>query len=139
MNSLIIDEKFNYLDISERQYVLERILDTVRGFIMEEIVLLETKLAFPKKEIYHVQFAVDEFDMVVYDPTTLTCGIYEIKHSRELVPEQYHHLIDEDKCAAVEHRFGRIAGKYVIYRGEPADAAGIHYMNVEEYLNGIVR
>ena len=139
VNSLILDEKFNYLDISDRQSVLERVLDTVRGFIMEEIVLLETKLALPQKEVYHVQFAVGEFDMVVYDPATLSCGIYEIKHSKELVSEQYRHLVDENKCSAVEHRFGKITGKYVIYRGEPAEANGIHYLNVEEYLKSLTQ
>ena len=137
VNSLILDEKFNYLDISDRQSVLDRVLDTVRGFIMEEIVLLETKLALPQKEVYHVQFAVGEFDMVVYDPATLTCAIYEIKHSKELVPDQYRHLIDENKCAAAEHRFGKITGKYVIYRGLPEESAGINYLNVEEYLKSL--
>ena len=137
VNSLILDEKFNYLDIADRQSVLDRVLDTVRGFIMEEIVLLETKLALWQKEVYHVQFAVGEFDMVVYDPATLTCGIYEIKHSKELVPDQYRHLIDENKCAAAEHRFGKITGKYVIYRGAPEESAGIHYLNVEEYLKSL--
>lgn len=137
VNSLILDEKFNYLDIADRQSVLDRVLDTVRGFIMEEIVLLETKLALPQKEVYHVQFAVGEFDMVVYDPATLTCRIYEIKHSKELVPDQYRHLIDENKCAAAEHRFGKITGKYVIYRGAQTESNGIHYLNVEEYLKSL--
>ncbi len=137
VNSLILDEKFNYLDIADRQSVLDRVLDTVRGFIMEEIVLLETKLALPQKEVYHVQFAVGEFDMVVYDPATLTCAVYEIKHSKELVPDQYRHLIDEDKCAAAEHRFGKITGKYVIYRGTQTESNGIRYLNVEEYLKSL--
>ncbi|MBQ7646525.1 MAG: AAA family ATPase [Clostridia bacterium] len=139
VNSLIIDEKFGFLDIADRQYILERLLDTVRGFIMEEIVLLETKIALPLKEVYHVQFALGEFDMVVYDPATLSCSIYEIKHSKELVPEQYRHLIDKSKCAAAEHRFGKITGKYVIYRGDPAELNGIHYLNVEEYLKNFTR
>ena len=104
---------------------------------MEEIVLLETKLALPQKEVYHVQFAVGEFDMVVYDSATLTCSIYEIKHSKELVPDQYRHLIDESKCAAAEHRFGKITGKYVIYRGAQTESNGIRYLNVEEYLKSL--
>ncbi|MBP5231382.1 MAG: AAA family ATPase [Clostridia bacterium] len=137
VSSLILDPKFKDLDIRNRQHILDRVLDTVKGFIMEEIVLLETKLALPQKEVYHVQFAVGEFDMVVFDPSTLTCALYEIKHSQTHVPEQYRHLIDEKKCAAAEHRFGRISCKYVIYRGAPAESDGIHYLNVEEYLKGL--
>ncbi|MBO7377197.1 MAG: ATP-binding protein, partial [Clostridia bacterium] len=105
--------------------------------IMEEIVLLETKTARQDKEVCRVQFAVGEFDMVVYDPAALTCEIYEIKHSAEIVPEQYRHLIDEGKCAAAEHRFGEITGKYLIYRGAPAETAGVRYLNVEEYLKSL--
>ncbi len=137
VNALIIDERFNYLDVTDRRYVLDRVLDTVRGFIMEEIVLLETKTASAEKEVYRVQFAVGEFDMVVSDPSALTCAVYEIKHSKDLVPEQYRHLTDEKKCAAVEHRFGRILGKYVIYRGEPAESDGVVYLNVETYLKDL--
>jgi predicted AAA+ superfamily ATPase len=137
VTSLMLDGKFNYLDASDRRIILDRILNTVRGFIMEEIVLLETKTALPDKEVYHVQFAVGEFDMLVYDPATLTCNIYEIKHSKEQVPDQYRHLIDAGKCKEAEHRFGKILGKYVIYRGITTDSEDIHYQNVEEYLKNL--
>ncbi len=138
VNALLLDEKFSYLDASERTIILNRILDTIRGFIMEEIVLLETKLALPRSEVYRVQFAVGEFDMVVYDPSSVSCHIYEIKHSKELVPEQYRHLIDKQKCTATEHRFGKIVGKYVIYRGDAAESEGIRYLNVENYLKNLL-
>ena len=41
-----------------------------------------------------------------------------IKHSEEAAPQQYRHLIDEQKCAQTEHRYGPITGKFVLYRGE---------------------
>ena len=93
------------------------ILSDIQGRMMEDIVLLETRQAFPKKEVFVLKFAIGEFDMVVFDPTTSSCEIYEIKHSMEIVPQQYRHLIDEKKCADTEHRFGSITGKYVLYRG----------------------
>lgn len=102
--------------------------------MIEDLVLLETKIAAPHKQVFQLQFAVGEFDMVIHDPDTLTCEIYEIKLSREVVPAQYQHLINEEKCAGTEHRFGRITGKYVIYRGEPTESEGIRYLNVEDYL-----
>lgn len=76
--------------------------------------------------------------MVVYDPKTLTCEIYEIKHSEETVPNQYRHLVDPEKCAETEHRFGTITGRYVIYRGETVRSEDIRYLNVEEYLKSLV-
>ena len=134
VNSLLLDKKFGDMDVSDRRRVTDRVLDTVKGIIMEEIVLLETKIALPQMNVCKVQFAVGEFDMVVHDKESLTCRIYEIKHSKEIVPEQYRHLIDKQNCALTEHYFGKITGKYVIYRGETTDSEGIHYLNVEEYL-----
>ena len=44
---------------------------------------------------------------------------------------------DEKTCAETTMRFGTIAGKYVIYRGETMDVDEIHYLNVEEYLRSL--
>ena len=137
IESLLLDPAFSDLSITERNMVQERILNEIMGRMMEDAVLLETKLANPKKQVFVLQFAIGEFDMVVFDPTTSSCEIYEIKHSTEVVPEQMRHLIDEEKCKATEHRFGTITGKYVIYRG-PTQAVGeVQYLNVEERLVGI--
>ena len=102
--------------------------------MMEDIVLLETQTARKDAQVFHLQFAVGEFDMVVFYPQTASCEVYEIKHSAEIAPEQTRHLRDEKKCAEAALRFGTITGKYVIYRGETKDIDGIHYVNVEEYL-----
>ncbi len=137
VNSLLLDEKFNALSALERNRVLERALGAIMGRMIEDLVLLETKIANPRKEVFQLQFAVGEFDMVIHDPETLTCEIFEIKRSREVVPEQYVHLANAEKCAETEHRFGRIIGKYVIYRGEATQSDGIQYLNVEDYLKSL--
>lgn len=135
IHSLLLDETFATLSLPERTAVQERILDEIRGRMMEDIVLLETKLANPKKEVFVLQFPIGEFDMVVFDPAAGSCQIFEIKHSAEVVPQQYRHLIDEEKCAQTEHRFGPITGRFVLYRGENRVLEnGVIYQNVEEYL-----
>lgn len=101
---------------------------------MEDIVLLETKLAKKDKHVFKLQFPIGEFDMVVQDPKTLSCEIYEIKYSKERACEQYRHINDEEKCAMTTHRYGNITGRYVIYRGENAEMDTIQYLNVEDYL-----
>ena len=135
VNSMLLDEKFSALSAVERNRILERIMSEIQGRMMEDIVLLETKLANPDKEVFQLQFAVGEFDMVVADSKTLTCKIFEIKYSKELVPAQYRHLIDEGKCAQTEHRFGAITSRTVIYRGKTTESDNVQYINVEEYLN----
>ena len=135
IRSLLQDETFAALSLLERTAVQERILDEIRGRMMEDIVLLETKLANPKKEVFVLQFPIGEFDMVVFDPAAGSCQVFEIKHSAEGVPQQYRHLIDEEKCAQTEHRFGPITGRFVLYRGENRVLEnGVVYQNVEEYL-----
>ena len=105
--------------------------------MMEEIILLETKMANPQKQVFRLEFAIGEFDMVVVDPVSITTEIYEIKHSTEMVPEQYKNLADEEKCRAAEFRFGTITKKAVIYRGEDASDGNIQFLNVENYLRSL--
>lgn len=135
MKSLLLDETFSDLSLPERNAVLDRILSEIKGRMMEDIVLLETKLANPKKEVFVLQFPVGEFDMVVFDPAAASCEVFEIKHSERMAAEQYRHLIDAQKCADTEHRYGPITAKTVLYRGSSQMSDGIRYVNVEEYLN----
>lgn len=142
IKSLIQDDMFRGLSFEERKRVTERIIDEIKGRMMEDIVLLETKLSKKKCEVFRLQFAIGEFDMVVFNPDEGTCEIYEIKHSKGVVPQQCKHLLDEQKCKDTEFRYGTIIGKYVIYRGATTSLvqAGVEtqedvaYLNVEEYL-----
>ena len=137
VSNILLDKKFNELSAIDRKRVIERLRSEIMGRMMEDIVLFETKLAYPDKQVFNLEFAVGEFDMVIYDPDTISCKIFEIKHSAEIVPEQYRHLIDKEKCEATEHRYGAITGKAVIYRGADAETGGIRYLNVEEYLKSL--
>lgn len=137
IHSLLLDETFSALSLPERTAVQERILTEIKGRMLEDIVLLKTKIANPGKEVFVLQFPIGEFDMVVFDPAAGSCQIFEIKHSREITPFQYRHLIDSEKCAQTEHRYGPITGKFVLYRGEDQILNGIQYQNVEEYLRNL--
>lgn len=134
IHSLLLDETFAALSLAERTAVQERILTEIKRRMLEDIVLLETKLAHPKKQVFVLQFPVGEFDMVVFDSATGSCQIFEIKHSEEASPQQCRHLLDAEKCAQTEHRYGPITGKFVLYRGESQVIDGIQYQNVEDYL-----
>lgn len=138
VENLLSDIKFRELSLQERQRILYRLLGEISGRMMEEIVLLETKIANPDKKVFKLQFAVGEFDMVVFDPAKMNCRIYEIKYSKERVKEQHHHLTDEEKCAMTIHDYGDIVEKCVIYRGDTVTQKNkIKYINVEEYLKAL--
>ena len=134
IKSLMNDDVFRTLPLAVRNAVTQRILSDVRGRMLEDIVLLETRMARPECEVFKLLFDVGGFDMVIFNPETASCEIYEIKHSKEIVPQQTKHLLDEKKCMDTEFRYGTITGKYVLYRGETKMVDDVQYLNVEQYL-----
>ncbi len=139
VHSLSQDQLFASLSEQEKTLVSERILEEVRGRMMEEIVLLETfKAASRNKRVFKLIFAGGEFDMVIYDSKNNTCECYEIKHSDQIVPAQTRYLVDEEMLERTRKRFGEISKCCVLYRGEDAVLDnGIEYRNVEEYLKNL--
>ena len=73
--------------------------------------------------------------MVVYNKGEHSCKIYEIKHSNKIVPEQARHLLNEEKCNTIESRYGKITGRYVLYRGKDETMGDVQYLNVEKFLS----
>lgn len=139
VHSLMKDEDFELLPNEEKQYVADRILEEVRGRMLEDIILLETSKALGKNyDVFKLQFIKGEFDMVIYNKMNNSCAIYEIKHSKEYVLEQGRHLMDENKLALTTPRFGSLVGRYVLYLGENMDSEdGIAYRNAEEFLKNL--
>lgn len=138
VSSLRKDQVFASLPLKERNLVVEQTLSEIKGRMMEDIVLLETKLAFPKKEVFKLEFPFGEFDMVIFDEKKETCEIYEIKHSEMLAEEQYRHLVNEEMLSQTSFRYGEITKRAVIYRGGSKTLPnGIVYLNVEEYLKSL--
>lgn len=134
ITSLLEDKTFASLSLVERTAVQNRILSEIMGRMTEDIVLLETKLSRRDMQVFKLQFAVGEFDMVIFDRANLCCQIFEIKHSTEVNPSQYRHLTDKEKCRQTEHRYGQITKKAVLYRGASHMEGDIEYINIEEYL-----
>ena len=136
LHVLMKNTTFKTASEREKKLVGDRILEEVRGRMMEDIVLLETSRSLPKgKRAFKLTMSASEFDMVIYDDEQDTCELYEVKHSAEIVEHQYHVLTDEDECALVEKKYGTIIKKCVLYRGKPTTLDnGIEYQNVDEYL-----
>jgi len=135
--SLWQDEYFMTIPSEDRKYIIDKILNDVKGRMLEDIVLLETTKASPKnKEAFKFKFeSGGEFDMVVSDMESLTCSVYEVKHSSEMSEEQARHLRDAGKINLIDYRFGKVTKRCVLYRGKTETAKdGIEYKNVEEYL-----
>ena len=137
--SLMQDAYFASISEADKAYITGKILDDVKGRMLEDIVLLEVCKAAPSTmKAFKFKFdAGGEFDMVIYDKAGQNCRIYEIKHSTEVNEKQTIHLRDAEKCQIVEKRFGPISGKFVLYRGKDTFAEGVQYLNVENFLCGL--
>ena len=137
--SLMQDAYFASISEADKAYITGKILDDVKGRMLEDIVLLEVRKTAPSTmEAFKFKFdAGGEFDMVIYDKAGQNCRIYEIKHSTEVNEKQTIHLRDAEKCQIIENRFGPISGEFVLYRGKDTFAEGVQYLNVENFLCGL--
>lgn len=139
VHSLMKDDFFHSLSQAEKDLIIETILNDVRGRMLEDIVLLETKRSLDdSKRVFKLSFAAGEFDMVIYDTSTNTHEAYEIKRSDRVVENQYRHLINADNIEKSEQRFGKMTKRCVLYKGENRILEnGIEYQNVEEFLKNL--
>ncbi len=139
--SLMKDEQIKNLDEKIKKLITDKIIESVLGRMLEDIVIYETKRSLMardfrnKKEVFQIRFENHEYDMVIYDSKTNTCEAYEIKHTIEPFYKQYRHLANEDFIARTEKKFGKITKRCVLYKGKSfTEENGIIYKNVEEYL-----
>lgn len=137
INSLMKDKLFSSIDAKQRTYISKRILNEIKGRMMEDIVLLETSLSKKELNVFKLQFNVGEYDMVIVNEKDATVEIYEIKHSSSKNDKQIRFLKNEKLLKETEFRYGKIISKNVIYSGETSKYKGINYINVEEYLLNI--
>lgn len=133
---LLKDPLFQSFSEHDKKLATEKILEEVRGRMMEDIVLLETARALRREDrTFKLVLSRSEFDMVIYHAESNTCEAYEIKHSREIVEQQYHVLEDEELCADVARKYGTITAKCILYRGIDQRVSNqIVYRNVEDWL-----
>lgn len=105
--SLMQDAYFRSVSELNQEYIVAKILDDVKGRMLEDIVLLETYKSVSHNEAVF-KFKFDnggEYDMVIYDKRKHTCRIFGIKHSTEIVERQTRYLKEDEKCALVENNF----------------------------------
>ena len=134
--SLMQDEYFNSRSESVKSHIAGKILEDVKGRMMEDIILLETsKAASADEEVFKFKFDDGgEYDMIIYNRQSNTCRLFEIKHSEKIVDRQTRYLRDDERLTLVKQRFGQIEERCVIYRGEGQMVEEIRYINAEEYL-----
>ena len=120
-NSLLLKKAMSQLNLQSKEYLSSLSFQYTYEYYKLFLML-------------HIEGWFIEEDMIIYDKINNTCKIYEIKHSSKVVENQTRYLKDEDKCLLLEKRFGKIIGKYVLYKGENLISDDITYLNVEDFL-----
>ena len=130
---------FSHLSTEEKTSLTDRIMARIGERIEEDVVLLETKLAYPKRQKNTVilHYSENGYNMVVYDKKDISCDVYRICRSNTVESSLHSSLTDERLSKETEHLYGPIMSRNVIYRGESVTADGIRYINVEEYLRAL--
>lgn len=139
VHALMKDEYFASLAETEKDRISQRLLEEVRGRMLEDIVLLETSKALGENyKVFQLRFETGEYDMVIRNKKNDTCAVYEIKHSDKLVREQARHLRNPEMLRLTSPRFGKLVGRFVLYLGEGQNMEdGIAYRNAEWFLKSL--
>ena len=127
---------------SVQEKIWQRLTDNVMGNIMEDVVFADLLRDKKINERYAVKKFEDhighhEFDVVLLDKKEDLAYLFEVKHSKEQVPEfQARHLLNPEACRSAEEFYGaKIAGKTVLYRGEKSVSdGGVSYLNAGNFL-----
>lgn len=113
-------------------------LQTIRGRILEEVVIFEVMEHCPENhEIFQYRDVVTgaEYDLVVRNKDTDCCDLYEIKISEFAREGQARHLRNDDALSTFSSKFGQVNQRTVLYRGEDTEESeGVSYRNIESFL-----
>ena len=144
------EEPFIYLLPDDKMYVKNRIVNAIKGQILKDIVMHETKtfidrldadryfsqcITFHKNKDFHIE-SDGEIDLVITDSRNRCCDLYEIKLSDYDKDSYYQHLINKNYENKIKEYTGYdIRHKVLLYRGDEAvKDNGCICLNAGQYL-----
>ncbi len=139
--SLLQDNYFKMVSEKNKEIILNKILQDVKGRMLEDIVLLES--TYKKNRNEEVFKYIDnqkniEYNMVKYNKHTNKFVVYEIKHSSKVdLNAQAKHLKNVEALKEMAKKFGILESKKVLYKGICREVGEIYYLTVETYLKNL--
>ena len=137
VRELLADDVAAHLGAAERKIVEETVLRLVADRTLADLVLhyfLRTRKS-ETTDVFRVRFPAGGFDVVVADREELTCELYEVRNEVERSDRQLANLTDPDMLDTIEHRYGTIVGRTLVYNGRNAwHASGVSYRKAADFL-----
>jgi len=141
IGALLDDPILGRLGAAERKIVRDLLLSETRLRLLEDAVWNELRHAprgQARAEVRRVPFAPGAYGFVVADPEELTCEVVVLTTDSVRDPVHLRHLDDPARLDALEHRYGTITGRTVLYNGRDARlASGVVYRNLAKYLSAL--
>jgi len=137
VRDLLSDESAAHLGAAERKIVEEAVLRRVRDRTLADLVLhgLVRTRKSATTDVFRLRFPSGGYDAVVADRDELTCELYEVRCEPERNDRQLENLENADMLDTVEHRYGTIVSRTLVYLGRNAwHASGIAYRNAVPFL-----
>ena len=117
--------------------VRDLLLAETRFRLLEDNVWNELRHARTRDavRVHRIPFAPGAYGFVIADEEELVCEIVTLTTDDVRNPLHLRYLDDPARLDAIEHRYGMITGREILYNGRDARlASGVSYRNLEKYL-----
>lgn len=137
IGELLEDPILDRLGAAERKIVRDLLTDETRFRLLEDAVWNELRHAREQGSVrvHRIPFAPGAYGFVIADEEELVCEILVVTTDTERNPMHLRHLDDPARLDVLEHRYGMITNREVLYNGRDARlASGVSYRNLARYL-----
>lgn len=138
--NLLEEASFAALGAAERKLVRDRMLSDALEHEMEECVAREICGRFKSgpHTAVTIRLPSGRLAFVIANREDLVCEMFVVRNEESRRDEQLEDVTDYRVLDAIEHRYGLITERTVLYRGRNArHAMGIAYRNIEKFLTDL--
>ncbi len=140
--ALLEDPILDRLGAAERKIVRDLLMDEMRLRLLEDAVWNELRHAIQARsasrtpvKVHRVPFAPGAYGLVIADADELTCEVVVLTTDEVRSPAHLRYLDDPARLDVLEHRYGTITNRTILYNGRDARlSSGVSYRNLEKYL-----
>lgn len=139
-------EYYGGLNARQKRWLSEKLEQQVFGDMTEQIIAFDTSKALEghydiiKPVFFKNGRGYGEYDLLISNPKTCRYQLFEIKHRQRYDEAQARHLRDDFLISQMNHEFGELVNKCVLYRGETMETEdSIKYLNISDFCREIER
>ena len=137
IEGLLTDPILDRLGAAERKIVRDLLMDELRFRLLEDVIWNELRHSRVQGSVHvhRVPFAPGAYGFVIADEEELTCEVLSFTTDTDRNPNHLRYLDDPARLDVLEHRYGMITNREILYNGRDARlTSGVSYRNLAKYL-----